>query len=279
MSTALLPELLKHFRHRRHLSQLALSLEVGTSTRHLSFIESGRAKPSEDLLLRLMGVLGLSLREQNELLRAAGFTTRFAEPAVNELPLEVEWALQRMLQQQEPYPMALLSADYDIVRCNQATQRVFAAFVADPSATAATPHNLFAMVFDPHMARPFVVDWPAMAHRMVARLYRETLSQPDDTRLSALLDRVLAYPDVNTAWCRPDLGPETGATLNLRLKRGDISVGFLTTLSSFSAPQMVTLEELRIESYFPLDEQTQRWCELWHKGSGVPADNVSSPPF
>ena len=278
MSTALLPELLKHFRHRRHLSQLALSLEVGTSTRHLSFIESGRAKPSEDLLLRLMRVLGLSLREQNELLRAAGFTARFAEPAVNELPLEVEWALQRMLQQQEPYPMALLSADYDIVRCNQATQRVFAAFVADPSATAATPHNLFAMVFDPHMARPFVVDWPAMAHRMVARLYRESLSHQHDTRLSALLDRVLSYPGVDAAWCRPDLSPETGATLNLRLKRGDISVGFLTTLSSFSAPQMVTLEELRIESYFPLDEQTQRWCELWSAASTVPVQKVSSPP-
>jgi hypothetical protein len=165
-----------------------------------------------------------------------------------------------MLHQQEPYPLTLLSPDYRIIRSNRAATRVFGHFIGDP-ARALDSIDMFSLIFDPALARPFVVDWHQVASQMLARLHRETLQDSGDARLSSLLESALRYPGVSPEWRRPDFAADVDSTLSVWLRRGNLQLGFMTTLTTFSAPRLVTLEELRIESYFPLDEHTRNACE------------------
>jgi len=252
--------LLKYWRSRHGQSQLDLALAAGVSARHISFLESGRAKPSQEMVLRLMSSLEVPLRDQNEAMLAAGFSALFLEPELDSISPAIDWAVERMLQQQEPYPLTLLSADYRILKSNQAARRVFARFVAAPERLI-EPLDMYSLLFDPRLAQPFVVDWPRLARHLLARLHRETLQSRGDSRLSALLERTLGFPNVEPAWRHPDLGASVDSALNVWLRRDGVTIGFMTTLTAFSAPRLVTLEELRIESYFPLDEPTRTWCQ------------------
>ncbi len=121
--------------------------------------------------------------------------------------------------------------------------------------------NLYGLVFDPQLARPFIQNWSQVGRQMLARLHRETLSRPDDGRLWALLERVLAFPDVPQAWRQPDFAITSEPALPLVLERGTMRLRFFMVVTAFSAVQQITLEELRIESYFPMDDATRRTCE------------------
>jgi len=272
MNDQLFPALLKFWRGRHGQSQLDLALTAGVSARHISFLESGRAAPSVDMVLRLMAALDVPLRHQNEALRAAGFEPRFPEPELGAISSAINWAIERMLQQQEPYPLTLLATDYRIVRRNCAASRLFELFVQEP-ALAVEPLDMFSLLFDPGLARPFVVEWEQLASKMLARLHREMLHSGGDSRLASLLDRALGFPGVNAQWRRPDFSTSIDSTLEVWLQRGDLRVGFMTTITVFSAPQLVTLEELRIESYFPLDEATRSMCERLAEGRPAPSAN------
>lgn len=259
MKSRLFPALLKYWRGRRGVSQLELAPEADVSARHVSFLESGRAQPSVEMVLRLFSVLGVPLREQNEALRAAGLEPRFPESPGDCLPPEVELAITQMMQQHEPFPLTVLSLDATVLRANRSARTIFAAFAADPAALGPTL-DLFSLFFDPRLWRPFVVDWAHVAHAMIARLHREALLS-GDARLTALLDRLLGLPDVPAAWRQPDFSADSGPTLTFRLVRGALKVGFLVTVTTFSGPRQVTLDELRIESCFPIDAETRLVCE------------------
>ncbi len=274
MTDPIFPALLKFWRTRKGYSQQELARAARVSTRHLSFLETGRAGPSEEMVLRLAETLGLPLREQNEMLRAGGLPGRYLETPEQEMCAGVDWAIERMLQQQEPYPLTVLSVDYDILRSNRAASRVFGEFVATPSRLT-QPLNMYQLLFDPHLVRPYVQDWPQVARMMLARLHREAHQHPSDRRLSALLARVLRYPGVPAEWRKPDFSVEMVSTLAIRLRRGDVQLAFMTTLTSFAAPLLVTLQELRLESYFPIDEQTRAACE--RIASGLPVLPPTSP--
>lgn len=259
----LYPALQRHWRTRRGLSQLDLAVAANVSSRHVSFLETGRARPSREMVLRIASTMDVPLRDQNELLRAAGFDAEFAEPA--ELDPSIARAIERMFAVHDPYPITLLDRRYDVVRVNDAGRRILGHFLVDPGALGASP-NAFDLLFDPRLVRPHVVEWPRIAHGMVARLHREALANPTRTELGELLRRLFTYPDVPEAWRQPDFTTPSEAILTLRLARGDLTVSFLTTVTSFSAPQNVTLEELRIESYFPLDDATAETCARLARG-------------
>ncbi len=252
--------LLKYWRGQRGMSQLDLALAADVSARHVSFLESGRASPSEGMVLRLMATLAVPLRDQNEVLRAASFAPRFSEPPLDAMAPPIDFALSRMLAQQEPFPMVVMDLAYGVLRTNGAAQRVFSHFVQDPERLSA-PLNLYALVFDPELARPFIQNWPQVGQHMMARLHREALSRPNDARLWALLDTVVAYPNVPQAWRQPDFATTGEATFSLVLERGALVLRFFMVVTAFSAPQQITLEELRLESYFPVDEATRLTCE------------------
>lgn len=252
--------LLKYWRGQRGMSQLDLALAADVSSRHVSFLESGRAAPSEDMVLRLMGTLGVPLRDQNEVLRAASFAPRFLEPPLDAMAPSIDFALTRMLAQQEPFPMVVMDLAYGVLRTNGAAQRVFSHFVQTPARLTA-PLNLYALVFDPQLARPFIQNWPQVGQHMMARLHREALNRSNDGRLWSLLDTVLAYPDVPPAWRQPDFSTIGEPTFSLVLERGALVMRFFMVVTAFSAPQQITLDELRIESYFPADDATRLACE------------------
>lgn len=261
MADRMFSALLKYWRGRRGLSQLDLALSADVSARHVSYLETGRAQPSEAMVLRLMAALDVPLRHQNDALIAAGFAGRFPEGALDKLPEAVQAAIDRMLRQQEPYPMTVLAADYTILQHNVAAARLFAQFVADPARLNTAAIDMFALILDPALAKPFVRGWRIVARQMLMRLQRE-ISRTGDRRLVTLLDRAMRYPDVDAAWRYPDDDPQTYSTMEVWLEKDETTFGFMTTLTAFSAPCNVLLDELRLESYFPLDDKTRLFCDL-----------------
>lgn len=254
-ATSLFPALLRHWRGARGLSQLDLALAADVSSRHLSFLETGRSRPSRELALRLGATLGLSLRDLDELLRAAGFDAEFTHEAPPRLPPLVDAVIDRMMAAHAPYPMLVVDRGYDLLRANPGAAALLGRFVLDPNALPGTP-NLYALLFDPRLVRPFVVDWERVARLLVARLHREALAARGDGALNALLDGVLAQPGVPASWRHPDFSTPSEPVLALRLCRGGDALAFATTITAFSAPGNAAVEELRIESYYPLDEAT-----------------------
>lgn len=199
MSDRLFAALLKYWRGRCGLSQLDLALAADVSARHLSYLETGRAKPSAAMLLRLLSTMGVPLRHQNEALAAAGLSPRFDEPQLSELPRPIRAASAQMLHQQQPFPMTVLAADYRVIDRNAAADAVFAQVVAEPSRLSSGPVGMVALIFDPALARDAFCDWPATARRVLGRLQREFLRTGDE-RLAVLLDRALRYPGVEPGW-------------------------------------------------------------------------------
>jgi transcriptional regulator with XRE-family HTH domain len=253
----LFPALLKYWRGRRGLSQLDLSLAADVSSRHISFLETGRANPSESMVLRLGSTLDLPMREQNHLLRAAGFEAVFREPALHAIDAPgIQAALDRMLAKHEPYPMVVMNRAYDVLRMNDGAMRLLPQLVADPTALV-PPFNVMTGLFDPQGFRPFVRDWEHTARVLLIRAHREALRHPEDERLQRLLDDLLAFPDVPADWREPDFSMPSEATLAIRLRKDGLELAFLTTATTFSAPNNVTLEDLLIEAYYPLDDTTE----------------------
>ncbi len=242
------------------MSQLDLALAAEVSARHLSFLETGRSRPSREMILRLASTLDVPLREQNAMLRAAGLEDAFAIPAPDApFAPAVERAIERMMAQHEPFPLIVFDRKYDVLRMNGGASRLLPRFVADPASLAA-PVNGLVLLFDPRGVRPFVEDWPGTARETLARLHREVLASGGDEELGALLQRLLALPGVPASWKQPDLEMPSEPTLTVRFRRDGTRVSFLTTVTTFSAPQNVALEELLLESWFPLDDETADTC-------------------
>ncbi len=239
------------------MSQLDFALAADVSARHISFLETGRAKPSREMILRLAATLAVPLRQQNDLLVAAGFEPAFAESET--LPPVIERALDYMLQAQTLFPVTILNHRYDVIRSNGAARALLQRFVAEPSALPPVA-NVFDLVFDPRLIRPFLGDWKETARAMLARLQREMLNHGSDAPLAALHERVFSFPGVREVWQSIDLTRASQPVLPIHLQRDDWDLRFLSTLTVFNAPQNVALDELRIESYFPLDAATEKHC-------------------
>jgi transcriptional regulator with XRE-family HTH domain len=252
--------LLRHWRTRRGMSQLDLALAAEVSSRHVSFLETGRAQPSREMVLLLAATLDVPLRDQNVLLVAAGFAPAFTEPGLEDgMPPAIGHAIERMLTHHEPFPMAVMTRTYDLMKINQAGGRVLSTMVLDPAALGHPP-NLMRALFDPRLTRTFVIDWERTARELLSRLHRESLGRPGDEALSSLVGTLLEYPDVPAEFRQADFTAPNEPAFTLRLQRGDLKLAFLTTVTAFNAPQNITLEELRIESYFPLDDATASAC-------------------
>ncbi|MBL8952376.1 MAG: helix-turn-helix domain-containing protein [Myxococcaceae bacterium] len=256
MANRLFPALLRFWRDRRGFSQLALSLEADVSTRHLSFLESGRAKPSEEMVLRLASVLGVPLRDRDDLLRAAGFEARL--PEARELPPEIDRALTQMTGQHEPYPLVVLSLDGTILRQSRGATALFGRLLAEPSALPARP-DIYTLHFDERFLKPAVVGWESLARSMLSRLHHEALQRGGE-ELRARLDALTALPGVPEQWRAPDL-TDTAPTLQVRYAKGAVRAAFLVTATTFVGPRQLPLDEVRIESCFPLDDETRALCE------------------
>jgi len=252
---AALGALLQYWRRARSLSQLALAHEANVSPRHVSFVETGRAKPSRDMVLLLADALGVPLRERNALLLSAGFAPMFRESALDDRELApVRTAIDAILKQQEPYPAVVMNRRWDIVATNEAASRFFGLLL-----DGRTPHgagNVLRLMFHPDGLRPCVDNWEAVAQSLVRRVHREALGATRDDAGRVLLAEVLDYPGVPARWRTPDLGAPIVPVVPVSFRHGEQRFDFFSAVTVLGTPQDITVQELRVECFFPLDEAT-----------------------
>jgi transcriptional regulator with XRE-family HTH domain len=238
------------------MSQLGLALEAEVSSRHLSFLETGRAQPSREMLLLLARVLEVPLRARNELLTAAGYAPIYRETALEAPEMaQVRRGLGFMLRQQEPYPAMVLDRHWNILMTNEAMSRVMGLFLDAAAVKALGPPNAMRLSYHSQALRPFIANWEATAAAFIQWLHRDFI-RTGDAETRRLLDELVSYPDVPRQWERLDLDASTAPFLAIELRRGDVRLGFFTILASLGTPYDVTLHELRVESFFPADEAT-----------------------
>lgn len=235
------------------MSQLDLSVAAGVSSRHISFLETGRSQPSIEMVLLLCEVLDVPMRDRNDLVMAAGFDPQYPEPELDELlGGSIGVALDVMIDHHEPYPMLVFDRFYDLVRINSGGEMLLALAGIEDGESA----NLVKIVFDESI-RPMFDNWEAVAGQILRRVQRESLDRPADERMAALLSELLATPGVPDDWRAPDPTAGTEPVLPFRLTVGDAQLSLLATVTRFSAPNNITLDELQIESFLPLDEATR----------------------
>lgn len=253
-----LGSLLRQWRSSRRWSQLDLALEAGVSTRHLSYVETGKSQPSRELIERLADALAMPLRERNRMLRAAGYADHYAETplAAPELA-RIQRAVEFILAQQEPYPAFVLNRYWDILQANEAAQRVNGFLLGG----RASPHaNMLRHVFDPHDLRAALVNWEEVAGDLLHHLRQSVNARPDDARARSLLDEVLAAPAVPATWRQASADGGPLPLLTTCFARDGVSLRFFSSITVFATPRDVTLDELRIECCFPMDEATAEFC-------------------
>ncbi len=248
--------LLREWRLARRLTQQALAEAAEVSTRHLSFLETGRAQASREMTLVLGNALDLPLRERNLLLSAAGFAPVYRETPLDAAPMQhVRKALDRLLDHHEPYPAMVLDRTWNLLRMNQGCTRLFGRLLAGRPPEPAIWANLAHALFHPRGLRELVVDWPALASVMAERLHREAASDPE---LRTLRDAVLAYEGVPERARMPGLDgvPPVAIVIHVRAPDGG-EARLFTMLTSLGTPLDVTAQELRVELYFPFDDASE----------------------
>ncbi len=239
------------------MSQLGVATEAEISARHLSFIETGRAQPSRDMLLLLSRVLDVPLRGRNELLTAAGYAPIYRETGLDAPEMaQVRRAMDFMLRQQEPYPAIVLDRHWNIVTANKAMGRVMSLFLSTDEAAAAGAPNVMRLTYDPRGLRSWIVNWEETASAYIQWLHRDLL-RTGDAKTGALLDELLSYPGIPRKWLSLDLDASTAPFLAMEFRKDDVRLNFFTTIASLGTPYDITLHELRIESFFPADEATE----------------------
>jgi len=248
-------DLLRRWRTVRRRSQLDLALDADISTRHLSCVETGRAKPSREMVVRLAEALQIPLRERNALLLAAGYAPLYRHSGLDAPELEAaRCAVEFLMAQLEPNPVLVVDRYWNTLRMNAGAKRVLALF---PGCDSGTPHNGPRLVFDPQGLRPFIENWEVVAAHIIRRLQREAADNPSDETLKRFLDELLGYPGVPSRWRMLDLDgtPPPFLTINYRWKNSTLRL--FSTLTTLGTPLDVALQELRIESFFSADEGTR----------------------
>ncbi len=258
--------LLREWRARRRMSQLDLAVEAGVSSRHISFIETGRAQPSREMVLLLARVLDVPLRDRNDLLTAAGYAPMYRATDLEAPALaQVRRALDFILRQQEPYPAIVIDRHWNILKANDGTTRLVELFL-DPSATAELGLNAMRLMFHPRGFRPHIVNWEAMAAALIQWLHRDVVSGFADAETRRLLEELLSYPGVPRHWRTLDLDVSTDPFLPIEFRTGELELRYFSALTSLGTPHDITLQELRIESFFPADEATEEAARRLARG-------------
>jgi transcriptional regulator with XRE-family HTH domain len=248
---------LSEWRARRRESQLTLALSANVSQRHLSFIESGRAHPSQDMIVRLCDALDIPLRERNELLNCAGYAALYPERPLERLEMQsVREALRRIIEHHEPYPAFVVDRKWRVVMNNEGAARIVAACLDEETVRALSTDgslNFMRMMFEPTQMRPRILNWTFVAPRLLARLRREAAG--DALSPSSALLRELA-PTANCGQAPTEDFEALAPTVPLEISINGSTLTLFDTITTFGTPQDVALQELRIEMAFPADSKT-----------------------
>ncbi|HUP17667.1 MAG TPA: helix-turn-helix transcriptional regulator [Acidimicrobiia bacterium] len=259
MARAQVGDMIRDWRTRRRFSQLDLAVDAGISARHLSFVETGRSRPSPEMLLLLAERLEVPLRERNTLLLTAGYAPRYSQLALDDNAMApVREAVQRMLDAHHPYPGVAVDRLWNVVLANQAARALTELLLED---LLGPPVNVYRACLHPDGLASHTLNFEEWAGHLLRQLDRSIVLTGDAT-LEALRAEVGRYPNVAALGASREAREETPPLLvPFRLEMGGVELSLFTTLTSFGTPLDVTLDELAIELFFPADQST---AELLH---------------
>jgi transcriptional regulator with XRE-family HTH domain len=243
--------MLREWRHRRRLSQFELALESGVSSRHLSFVETGRSRPSAEMVLHLAERLDVPLRDRNHLLLAAGYAPMFAQRDLDAPEMgPVREAIDQVLRGHEPYPALVVDGHWGLVAANRALHVLVegvAAHLLEP------PVNVLRLSLHPHGLAPRILNLHQWRAHLLERLTRDALATGDPA-LTALHDELVEYPHGRED---ASLDPAFGdIAVPLRIRHRDNELSFISTKTTFGTAVDVTVAELSIEAFFPANGHT-----------------------
>jgi transcriptional regulator with XRE-family HTH domain len=269
-SVSAVGQLLRGWRAARGMSQLDLAMHAGFSPRHVSFIETGRSQPSRQALLALAESLDVPLRERNRLLEAAGYAHiyRQTQLAADEMG-HIRGVLQFILDRHAPYAAVVLDRYANCLIGNQASAGLLAA-MADPSLLT-EPANLLRVAFHPLGARRVIVNWDDVSRHLLARAERELEPASEDRTAAALLAELRDYagPAVTARPSAPLVAADL--LLPIHVRTAAFELRLFSTIMTLGTPQDVTLQELRIETFFPADAASEAtWRRLTATSEGGP---------
>jgi hypothetical protein len=209
------------------------------------------------MVLLLADALDVPLRERNALLLSAGFAPIFRESRLDDASLEaVRSAIDAILAQQEPFPAVAMDRRWEILVTNGAARRFFGWLLGANGDKA--PSNVLRLMFDPRWIRPFVENWEEVAATLVRRAHRESVGGVRDEAVEAILAEILSYPGVPQEWRTPDASTPSVPVIPVRFVKDQRAFNFFSTVTVLGTPQDVTLQELRIECFFPADASTRQ---------------------
>ncbi|MBP6769223.1 MAG: helix-turn-helix transcriptional regulator [Reyranella sp.] len=251
--------MLRAWRRRRGASQLSLALQSGVSQRHVSFLESGRARPSREMVVQLSTALDVPLRQRNEMLLAAGFAPAYRESnlAAPELA-PMRRAIDFMLKQQEPYPAVVIDRLWNLLQANEAAN-AFTIFLFDGMPPAPPPGkgpNLLRWILDPGALRPKISNWEEVARYLVSTTYAEILAAGGEPRALGFIEEIMAYPDVPASFRKLRFEERPAPVLTVDYLVGGKALSVFTTIATLGTPQDITLQEVRVENFFPADDRS-----------------------
>ncbi|GAA2080624.1 helix-turn-helix transcriptional regulator [Streptomyces albiaxialis] len=259
---------MRQWRQRRRLSQLDLALAADVSARHVSLVETGKSRPSAEMVLRLAAQLDVPLRERNRLLLAAGFAPRYEErPLDGDALGAARDAVARVLRAHEPYPAVVIDRRWNVVMTNRSVDPFFAD--VDPELLR-PPVNMVRLGLDPRGFASRLVNLADVRAVFRARLSRSLAAAPDPG-LTALYEELLAPGDEETA----DVSVESDVVLPMVFRMGGRELRLFSTITTFGTPMDITLDEVAIESYYPADEETASWFSA---PASAPASALASAP-
>src|SRR4029077_9407132 len=252
---------LREWRQRRGWSQLDLAARADISQRHLSFLELGRASPSRDMVLRLAASLDVPLRQHNALLLAAGFAPVWQETDLGAPELaEVRHALDYILAQQEPFPAVAVDRHWNLLKANDGAVRLVE-FLVGPLAPDAKV-NLADALVGPDVLRPFLLNWADVVGYFIHSVAAHAAAD-GTAETAALLERLIDYEGVREGMRATALEEPGGPVLPMRFRKGGVSLRLFTTIATLGTPRDITLEEMRVECFFPMDADTETTLRGW----------------
>ena len=257
---------LKSWRHIRKLSQLELALQADVSQRHLSWLETGKSKPSRNMIIRLADSLDIPNRDRNRLLNMAGFAPIYSESALGEPARHmVEDVLIKMLENHNPYPAIVVDRLWNLKMKNSAADQLFA-LLGNPNELLERiggdgQFNIARLTLHPLGLRQFITNWTDIVTPFYTRLKREALTQHDPAA-NELIDSMAEFveSDLDEQAYDAPLTP----ILPLNYNFNGVELSLVSVISTFGSAQDVTANELRIESFYPADERTNRYLHRNH---------------
>lgn len=249
-------EELKRWRGQRGKTQLELSMVAGYSQRHVSFLESGRSKPSRATVLVLAEALNVPIKDRNQLLHAAGFAPMFShEPLISQRLSGAVSVLETVLQNHRPFPALVVDRAWNVVASNINALALFGRFVEDTSKMGAAM-NAMRLCIDPNAMRPFITNWHPFMSSVLTRLKHELAAEGEHPELRDLIDNIENDAEFQ-AKARDPSAALQGPIASLCLRRGEHRAELFTLMSVFGTPNDATLSELRIETFCPADDATR----------------------